>query len=333
MPLTLKRVSQQPILAPRPDVPWEQDAVFNTAAAFYNGKFHLFYRGTYHPGWVRGKGGTYDSSVGHAISGDGIHFERLDEPVLKPGSVWDTGPTVPEDPRITRIGDTWYLVFALWEKYTTARLYPGYAVSKDLMTWEEKGPLVRFSECGFNKNAALFPEKIGGRFWTLHRPESQAHKDLPERDFDWIYWTRNKAMAQGETPGVTVSSSSDFVKWENHKVIMTTREGLWDCAKVGPGAPPIRIPEGWLIVYHGVDHDSVYRLGIALLDADDPTKVLKRQEAPILEPELDWELNGDVPNVVFTCGALLFDRELWVYYGGADTVIGLAKGNIDDFLI
>jgi predicted GH43/DUF377 family glycosyl hydrolase len=109
-------------------------------------------------------------------------------------------------------------------------------------------------------------------------------------------------------------------------------EFAWERRKIGGGAPPIRTEAGWLVIYHGVDEDLGYRLGVALLDLDDPTRVIARQPEPILEPEMGWELTGDVNNVVFTCGAVLRDRELWVVYGAADTVLGLATGDVDDFL-
>jgi predicted GH43/DUF377 family glycosyl hydrolase len=106
----------------------------------------------------------------------------------------------------------------------------------------------------------------------------------------------------------------------------------WEYLKVGLGAPPFRTDAGWLMVYHAVDKANVYRLGLVLLDIDDPTKVLKQTDEPILQPETEWELKGDVNNVVFTCGAVLLGTELWVYYGAADKTIGLAKGDVREFL-
>jgi predicted GH43/DUF377 family glycosyl hydrolase len=108
---------------------------------------------------------------------------------------------------------------------------------------------------------------------------------------------------------------------------MSPREGYYDELKLGAGGPPIETELGWLVIYHGVDHDKVYRLGVALLDKDDPTKVLNRPREPILTPEEPWELEGDVPNVVFTCGTAELGDDYLIYYGGADKVIALATAN------
>ena len=132
-------------------------------------------------------------------------------------------------------------------------------------------------------------------------------------------------------PDIYLSFSDDLHTWSDHTCIMKP-EFDWEAKRIGGGAQPLRTEKGWLLVYHGVDDKMWYRLGIALLDFEDPTKVVKRQAEFILEPELDWERTGDVKNVVFTCGAVLLGRELWVYYGCADAVIGLAKGDVDDFL-
>lgn len=101
-------------------------------------------------------------------------------------------------------------------------------------------------------------------------------------------------------------------------------ENEWESKKIGIAGPPIRTDEGWLLIYHGVSNNSVYTLGIALLDLTDPSKVISRQKEPILEPELVWEKEGCVPNVVFSCGQIETEDDLLVYYAGADTVIGVA---------
>jgi predicted GH43/DUF377 family glycosyl hydrolase len=338
MTIKLQRVSQEPILKPRKDIHWEQDAVLNTAAIFEDGTYHLFYRAVEHPGWINHDNWTcpdyqYHSCVGHATSSDGIHFVCKDEPVIQWLNRNGDGTLDFQDPRVTKINDTYYMVYCIWENKTTYRAYPGYAVSKDLIHWEHKGPLISFNDYGYNKNAMLFPEKINGRFTAFHRPESMTHRHLPEETFDWSTWSRSSDNGSGPDTGVAIAFSKDLSTWTDSQVIMTPRKGFWDNTKIGPGAPPIKTPVGWLNIYHGVDENHVYRLGISLLDLKDPTKVLKRQEDPILEPEMDWEKVGDVPNVVFTCGAILQGTELTVYYGGADTVIGAAKSEIKDFLI
>jgi predicted GH43/DUF377 family glycosyl hydrolase len=136
-------------------------------------------------------------------------------------------------------------------------------------------------------------------------------------------------------PDIWIAYSDDLIHWNGHRVIMTPRKGYWDSEKIGAGAPPIKTEKGWLIFYHGVDGDNVYRLGVALLDLEDPSIVLKRQEEPVLEPEKYYELEGIVPNVVFTCGAVEVNDTYYVYYGGGDYVIGVAtvkKEEVRDFI-
>lgn len=107
-------------------------------------------------------------------------------------------------------------------------------------------------------------------------------------------------------------------------------DSSWESEKIGIAGPPIKTDLGWILIYHGVSKAKWYRLGIALLDLDDPSKVISRQKEPILEPELDWEINGHVPNVVFSCGQVIIDEVLIVYYGAADTVIGAASIPLQD---
>jgi predicted GH43/DUF377 family glycosyl hydrolase len=132
-------------------------------------------------------------------------------------------------------------------------------------------------------------------------------------------------------PDIWLSFGDDVHHWTDHHCIME-RQFEWEATKIGGGAQPIETEAGWLLVYHGVDAAMEYRLGLALLDRNDPTRVLKRHPEPVLSPLEPWELRGDVNNVCFTCGAVLLGRELWVYYGCADTVIGLAKADLTEFL-
>lgn len=329
-PVKLRRLTDTPLLRARADVSWERGAVLNTAAIRENGHIHLFYRAIEHdPGWRQGTPGVYRTSVGHAWSEGGLHFERGREPVIPVG--FGGGATEAEDCRIVHLDGLYYLTYCLWDA-ERGRPTPGYSVSRDLRTWEHRGELVPFAQYGYNKNAALFPEKIGGRFALFHRPEAAAFRHLPEPRFSWRTWSRCDDMTPDQRPGVTLSYSDDLRTWTDTRVVLQPREGLWDDNKVGPGAPPLRTPAGWLNVYHGVSKDHTYRLGLALHDLADPAIVLKRQEACLLEPELDWERRGDVDNVVFTCGALLDGTRLRVYYAGADTAIGVAEADVAEFL-
>lgn len=300
--MRLERVSDQPILSPRQDVPWESAAVFNTAAVFEDGVFHLFYRAVEHR-----PGAPNRSCIGHAWGADGIHFERADEPALAYGPREATGNDFEtqgvEDPRVTKIGDTFHMLYTAYDG-TTAQV--ACATSTDLERWKRRGLIIPYSlfDC-WNKDAALFPERIGGRYAVIHRPE----------------------------PDMCLSFSDDLANWTDHVRFLKPRPGVaWEARKIGLSGPPMRTDAGWLVVYHGVDANAVYRQGLCLLDLHDPSRVLRRTDEPILEPELPWELEGHVPNVVFSCGSLLFGTELWLYYGGADTVIGLAKGDVGEFL-
>lgn len=289
--MKLTRVTTDPILVPRADVPWEKDAVFNCAVIHEKDTFHLYYRAVAHPNY---------SVIGHAWSSDGIHFERRGEPVIR--REFPEESIGVEDPRVTKIGDTYYMLFTTWNERD---IQVGMAVASDPFgPWTREGIVIPVDMMGHNKDAALFPGKVDGRYCVVHRPE----------------------------PDILVSFSRDMRDWRDHRLVMKPRPNSWEEKKIGANGPPIRTAKGWLFPYHGVDNNMVYRLGIALLDLQDPSIVLKRQETPILEPELPWELQGDVPNVVFSCGAVLIGPELWVYYGGADKVIGLAKGDVTGFL-
>jgi predicted GH43/DUF377 family glycosyl hydrolase len=147
-----------------------------------------------------------------------------------------------------------------------------------------------------NKDHALFPEKIDGRYCMFHRRE----------------------------PDIWICYSDDLIHWVDHQRVFGPRPG-WEEWKVGISGPPLKTESGWLLVYHGVDQDHFYRQGVALLALDDPTRVLSRPASFVMEPREPWEFVGDVPNVVFSCATLQVGVELWVYYGGADRVIGQAS--------
>jgi len=303
--MKLTRVGTTPVLEPRKDVPWESGAVLNAAATHADGKFHLFYRAVSHvPERNR-------SCIGHAWSDDGVNFERANEPILKNGETPEEEFGV-EDPRITLIDGTYHLTYA---SYGPKGTVISRASSTDLASWTRHGVMMGYDQFGRNKNATLFPEKIDGRYALIHRPMGDRWR-TPHPHEMWM------------------SFSDDLADWRDHRLLMHCRrhEVEWEHVKIGLGATPFRTGAGWLMIYHAVDRDSRYALGLALLDLDDPLVTIKRSAEPILAPETGWEVEGDVKNVVFTCGAVLLGHELWVYYGGADTVIGLAKGDVREFI-
>jgi len=160
-----------------------------------------------------------------------------------------------------------------------------------------------------NKNAALFPEKINGKYVLLHRPMDK------------------------ESVGIWIAYSDNLTEWYGHREVMAPlRDGGWESRKIGAGAPPIRTEKGWLLIYHGVDEDEAYRLGAAIFCLDDPSKLLYRYPEPILEPETYYELIGEVPRVVFACGACEVKDKYYVYYGGADKVVCVATIDKEEIL-
>jgi beta-1,2-mannobiose phosphorylase / 1,2-beta-oligomannan phosphorylase len=179
--------------------------------------------------------------------------------------------------------------------------YPMIAASDNLIMWEDVGPLERAK----NKDHILFPEKINGRYAILHRRPSSI----------WIGY------------------SDDLITWTDHKILLNPRpKSAWDAKSVGGNGLPIKTEHGWVLFYHGYSDDHVYRHSVALLDLDDPTKVINRPKPFIMEPQEIWEIKGDVPNVVFSCTNLVVGDDLYFYYAGADRVIGLATAPFADVL-
>jgi predicted GH43/DUF377 family glycosyl hydrolase len=293
--IKLDRVSQEPILSPGPGSTWEAGAVYNCAAVYKDDLVHLIYRAT--DITSNGSRGKYINSLGYAVSSDGIHFNRLGNPILS--NDVEQEARGPEDPRIVEIDGTYHMMYTGFGGRFPGDYRISYATSRNLITWQRHGIVLDES----NKDASLFPEKIGGKYILLHR----------------------------RPPDIWMASSDDLVEWSDHRVLLKTNpKSEWENEKIGIAGPPIKMENSWLLIYHGVSKSNRYSLGIAELNLEDPTKVISRQSEPILEPELDWEINGHVPNVVFSCGQVIKDGELYVYYGAADTVIGVAKIHLQD---
>ena len=294
-----RRRGEAPILTAR-DFPWPVNAVFNAAAALVGGETWLLLR-------IEDRCGR--SHLVRARSRDGERDWRLDAAPLfsphpsRPEEAWGI-----EDPRLTRLEEE-----GLWALTYTAYSDRGplveLATSRDLVAFERLGPVLPPD----NKDAALFPRRFGGRWAMLHRPSPP-----------------------GFPPGIWIAYSPDLVHWGGHRRIMRARgPGWWDAHRIGAGPPPLPTPEGWLLLYHGVrriTRQEVYRLGLALLDSEDPGRVLRRADAWVLAPERTYERSGDVNNVVFPCGWVLDGGELRLYYGCADTSLALATASLDEVL-
>ena len=243
-----------------------------------------------------------------ARSRDGVNFVPDKEPVNWPKSDPDHPEDCVYDPRITKIDDDYFICYASSNCKYGVRV--GIVKTRDFISYERVSIA---SEQG-NRNAVLFPEKIGGYYVRLDRPFGS------ERD----------------TSGIWMSYSPDLVFWGKSKPLLDVREGLWDSLKVGGGPVPIKTEKGWLTIYHGVSESCngfMYCLGVCLLDLNDPSKVIARCEDAILWPEEEYELKGRVDNVVFACNAIVEDdKTVKIYYGAADTCIGLATTTIDDLI-
>jgi len=284
----LHRISRNPIFQADPRHPWEAAAVFNAAAVYEKGLFHMIYRATDIGGHERF--GEYHNALGYAVSKDLRNWHRLAEPVLKPEVPQELRG--PEDPRIVKLGDLYYMTYTGF-----GGRFPGdyricLAVSPDLIHWERRGVLLDEP----NKNSAFFPRRFGNRYFLLHR--------------------RGVSIWLAET--------EDFEHFKHHTPILDPRPGTWEASKVGIAGPPVHHPQGWLLIYHAVDENNVYRLGAALLDANAPHRVLARHPQPLLEPKYEWERRGYVDNVVFSCATLEVGAHYVVIYAGADTAIGAA---------
>ncbi len=322
----LVRLTQNPLLSPVSCHYWESKATFNPAAITIDGNVHLLYRAI----------GDNDVSVmGYAVSADGIRFERTDDPAYIPRESFEGAPsgairktsTTPyhsvyesggggwggcEDPRLTRIDDTLYLVYVAYNGWGPPRVALSSISVENFVNrvWNWAKPVLISPPGVVDKNAVIFPEKVNGKYVVLHRIYPDILLDYVDSlDFD------------GET----------YLKGE-HK-ITPTRTG-WDNRKVGAGAPPIKTKDGWLLIYHSVGESDPgrYKMGAMLLDLQDPTKVLYRSVSPILAPDHDHENNGWKSGVAYPCGAVVVDGLLYVYYGGADMVVCAATAHLDEFL-
>jgi len=206
-----------------------------------------------------------------------------------------------EDPRISLIEGTYYINYV---GVSPCGVTTCLASTKDFISFERHGVIF----CPENKDVAIFPEKVNGRYYALHRPFSPLFK----RNDIWI----------GE--------SSDLICWGNHHCLMGPRADCWDEVKIGAGAVPFKIDDGWLEVYHGADRNGRYCLGAVLLDAEQPGKIIARADKPILEPEADYEREGFFGNAVFSCGLLCEEGKLKIYYGASDTSICYAELSLEE---
>ncbi len=318
----LERAAENPILKLRSDHSWESEYVFNAAALYLDGKVHLVYRAI---------GGSGLSVFGYASSKDGIHIdERLNDPIYMcagphvypkacpakqssysyaSGGSWSGC----EDPRLTRIDDTIYMTYTSFNGWCASA--PGIALTSISVAdflhkrWNWEKPRLLSPPNEMHKNWVIFPEKIDGKFAVLH----SISPDILIDYFDDLTGDDSYIKSHYSSKG---------------------REAHWDNWVRGVGPPPIKTEEGWLVLYHAMDKrdPNRYKMGAMVLDAEDPTKIVKRASFPLLEPDARYENIGFKPGVIYSCGAVVINDKLFVYYGAADTVVCVATTDLNRLL-
>lgn len=293
-----ERYEKNPILEPSLENAWEAKAVFNPGAIYLNNKVHILYRAMSRDNI---------STIGYASSLNGFDVhERLLEPVYVPRAEFETMGC--EDPRLTVLGSKIYMLYTAFDGVNPPRVALTSISIKDFtaQNWNWAMPILISPPGTDDKDAAIFPAKFKEKYAILHRLNDSI-------DLDFVK-----------------SLSFANKKFLNGSVLMSPREGMWDSLKIGIASTPIKTKHGWLLLYHGVSkEDHKYRLGAALLDLTNPAKVLVRSDKPILEPEMPYELSGQTNDVVFPCGSIVSDDTLFIYYGGADSVVGMATLDMD----
>ena len=276
------------------------NSIFNSAVVPFNGGF---------AGVFRADSTCRHMRIHNGRSKDGFNFEIDPEPIQWICEDDEVRQFVEAyDPRVIKIDDRYYINWC--NNYHGYTIGVGY--TDDFKTFYQ----MENAFLPFNRNGVLFPRRINGKYFMLSRPSDTGHTPFGD---------------------IFLSQSPDMIHWGYHRHVMSPKQDklTWECTKIGPGPAPIETSEGWLLFYHGVltsCNGFVYSFGAALLDLDEPWKVLYRGEPYLLNPREIYECVGDVPNVVFPCAALT-DADtgrIAIYYGAADTVTGLAFCNVDE---
>lgn len=292
-----------PIITPR-DLAYPANTVFNPGATLVGDETLLLLR-------VEDRRGH--SHLTAARSADGIAKWQVDpgptfiaDPERYPEEIWGV-----EDPRITRMEEDGKWVVA-YTAFSLGGPLVSLATTADFKSFERLGPVMPPDD----KDAALFPVRFKGRWAMLHRPAPAAYSTAGAHI--WLSW------------------SPDLKHWGDHHILLHARRGAWwDANKIGLSPPPLRTDEGWLLLYHGVRmtaSGAIYRLGLALLDLENPTKVIYRSDEWVFEPDADYERFGDVDKVVFPCGWVEQDGDVRIYYGAADSTVALATARVSELL-
>jgi predicted GH43/DUF377 family glycosyl hydrolase len=288
----IRRFPGNPIISPRASMLWETRGTLNPAAINLEGQTHILYRAV-----------SVDniSTVGYAVSSDGLSIdERLDKPIYFPRADFESKGC--EDPRVMQIGTRIYMTYTAYDGVTPRVAVTSISTS-DFLKRRWAGwttPEVITPPSISNKDSAILPETVGGKYLVFHRVSDCVCGDYV--------------------------NSLDFKTEKVDQCIemIQPRRGMWDGGKVGISAPPLKTPKGWLLLYHGVSWSTTYRVGAVLLDLKDPTVVIARTAVPLFEPEEEYERKGVIPNVVFPCGLVVRGPTAFMYYGAGDLVVGVA---------
>ncbi|MFA6459072.1 MAG: hypothetical protein WCV79_01580 [Candidatus Paceibacterota bacterium] len=302
----ITRFPGNPIIAPRPGYSWEARGTLNPAAIEVGDDVHIFYRAV---------SDTNISAFGYARSRDGLSLdERSEKPVYFARASFernDSGTNYGcEDPRIVEIGDRLYMSYTAYDgsvpRVAVTDISKKDFLAKKWSAWSE--PRLITPQNVPNKDSTFLPETVNGKYMVFHRVNESICADF--------------------------LNSLDFTKEYIDECIeiLGPRRGMWDGGKVGIASPPVKTKHGWLLLYHGVSWSTTYRVGAVLLDLEDPTIIKARTAIPLFEPETEYEHKGIVPHVVFPCGLVVRGQTAYMYYGAADTVIGVATMKISAIL-
>jgi len=331
----LNRQPSGPILRPDDYLPWERKGVFNPGITKVGNDVLMLYRAV-------GEEEAYVSRLGLAKSRDGVNFQRESrEPVFGPREIFDRWAT--EDPRITKIGDDYYVTYVAVSKrimrdgHPIKRLLPletstALLKTRDMLSFENLG--IISPPNSDNKDIVLFPHQIKGRYYMLHRPNRWSKEWFQEPYEKYV----NESLPCDvenlpDIPGIWVASSADLKNWTDHRLLMSPSHT--SDAKIGPGLPPIETKDGWLIIYHHVEkvekpNQLRYSVRVALLNLENPSHFITKLHYDILAPEMPYETeNGQI---IFPTGGFVNDDTLYVYYGASDRYVCLATGSLSALL-
>lgn len=314
---SLRRSSENPILLPNKENAWESEAVFNGSVVKVGRTYHMLYRATSLPMDVAGT--TLElSTIGHAKSKDGVHFGERKQ-LIVPEHEWEKYGC--EDPRITKLDDTYYIF------YTALSTYPfgadgikvAVAKTKDLKKIDEKHLVTPFNA----KAMALFPEKINGKYAAV----LTAHTDRPPSKIALALFDREE----------DIWSEDYWRAWYAALDVHTLPLQRTGNDQVEVGAPPVKTKYGWLIIYSYIKNyfaasGRVFGVEAALLDLKDSSKIIAHTYKPIFVPEDEYEEYGRIPHIVFPSGAVIEGKKLHIYYGATDTTCCVISGKLDDFM-